>query len=867
MKPIHAFGSGLAVLSALLGSAVAEDARLSIVVPAGHGQQALAVRAEGEGVRVRVCAASACSADGGVMLPLPEDVRKLLGGARGREVELASGKRVLWIDVPASRAEPLAGSWVMLIAAPLAGKGAEPLIVWSGWTGIPKGEHGEERVSVALDEPVAGGKGRRILVGERWGDVTLCGRPALVGAKELDAATLELTRGAAVQNLGEASRAAAKKIIAERVSAERKPEVFRLLRATAASSAVDRKFGTLTDGDPETSWSENKAFEGAGEFVSIASAAEVGIQGFEITVRPGAEIPGGAAPKTFYLATLDQLFLVTMPEDAWKQPPGTRYAVKLPAELSTACVAVVLGDAYATRPRAVGEGKEAKLPQVTLAEIEARTAFDGQSLAGLVGALAGGGERARASAALLSRGGVAAMQAAIAGYEALDDAGKQLARGIIDAAPCSEQVPFFAAQFAASTAPGRPRAAPGEQEPELAHARDRLHRCGRAAAPALIGLVKAGAGGAGVEDAKAGPAAKGSRTWLLAADELALLAPAEAVPVILDVLGKADERSRRELRASLARAAKIPRAALTLKDEVAIERFRARPEVVQIDLLRAIGPALSRIDGAAQAFAALAVPGASFRTRYLLQAPAAELARAGDAPAEAFLRASLRSETDAHVRTRAAEVAAKVPALSSDLVQAVNDGEVRVREAAINALAEALPAAGGAVFPGLSAALGRRLESDDWTFIRAGAARALGALPAEATVDRALAAALKDPSPEVRGRVLSALGAHKATAHADAVRAIAASAEENVAVRAQAMLALAAMCDSRSLDTWTKLAQRAKAPVNEADRRLGSAAIAALGAVHPRDIGERLGPLLQKDTPLAVREMARVAVAAKGQCR
>ncbi|WP_437747498.1 hypothetical protein WMF39_22330 [Sorangium sp. So ce1504] len=77
------------------------------------------------------------------------------------------------------------------------------MLLWSGWTGIRKGEHGEERASVVLDEPAASGKGRRILVGEKHEDVSICGRPSLVGVKELSPATLELVRGATVQNLGQ----------------------------------------------------------------------------------------------------------------------------------------------------------------------------------------------------------------------------------------------------------------------------------------------------------------------------------------------------------------------------------------------------------------------------------------------------------------------------------------------------------------------------------------------------------------------------------------------------------------------------------------------------------------------------------------
>jgi hypothetical protein len=54
-------------------------------------------------------------------------------------------------------------------------------------------------------------------------------------------------------------------------------------------------------------------------------------------------------------------------------------------------------------------------------------------------------------------------------------------------------------------------------------------------------------------------------------------------------------------------------------------------------------------------------------------------------------------------------------------------------------------------------------------------------------------------------------------------------------------------------------AQRAKAPLNDADERIGAAAIAALGALHPKDLAERLAALLKEDTPPVVREMARAA--------
>jgi HEAT repeat protein len=858
----------LGLLGALLGPrlAAAQAPAPATSLPAAHGQQALALELAPTGLRAQVCAAAPCSAASGPLLALPDDVRPLLARGRATPIALADGKQLLRVDLPADPTGPSAGgSWVMLLAAPLTGKGSEPLVIWSGWTGVSRGEQGEQRSAVVLEEPTgpAAGNAKRVLVGERREDVTLCGRPTLVGAKEIDPATLTLGRGAHVQNLSADERGKAVKLAVDRLGAEPRPGApVRLLRATTASSAVEKKIGTLTDGDLTTSWSENKSGDGEGEFVTLSAPGEVGLQSFDLVVRPTAEIEGGAAPRTLYLATPERLFALTLPEDAWKQPAGTRYGVKLPEELHAACVAVVLGEAFAGKPAKAerDDAAAAKLPRVTLAEIEAHSAFDGATMEGLVGALAGGGDRAKAAAALLSRGGSPAIQALVAAFGKLDDAGQQLAEGVIDGAPCSDQVPFFAGRLAALGPTPRPAApapgaAPGPkppaptEDPARAHARDRLRRCGRASAPALAGLVRAGA----------------AETRVLAADELALVAPAEAVPVLLDALAGADDALRRDLRAALARAAKSPHALAALKDEVEEARFKARPEAVALDLLRAAGPALGHIEGAAQAFALLATPQASFRSRYLLQAPAAELSLSGDARAGAFLRESLRKDPAPEVRARAAEVAGKVGALGPELAAAVDDPEVRVRKAAIDAAIEALER-GLPAPPGLAASLSSKLASDDWTFVRAGAARALGVLPAGEAIDGALARALGDLAPDVRGRAIEALGAHGATRHADAIRERADTVEELPEVRARAILALAALCDRRSVDDWTRRAQRAKAPLDEADRRLGAASIAALGRLHPPDLAERLAPLVAKDSPPMVREMARAAIAAETKC-
>jgi hypothetical protein len=457
------------------------------------------------------------------------------------------------------------------------------------------------------------------------------------------------------------------------------------------------------------------------------------------------------------------------------------------------------------------------------------------------------------------------VKATIDGYSKLDDAGRQLAGGVIDAAPCETHLPFFANLLVSlSQKQGRSSSKQPSSfvdtrslaEAELAHARDRIRRCGRAAAPVLSKIVSEGP----------------ERARVAAADELALVAPAESVPVLLSAMAQSSDTARRELRTALSHAAKSQRAWPAMAAELEPARLSARSDTVRIDLLRAMGPYIGRVQGSARVFGEMARQKTDFRSRYLLLAPAAELAREGDRTALAYVGLALRADQDAHVRARAAEVAGRVPVLLPHLAVAAEDADVRVRDAAAVSIARAATDAERArrvraEEAAARTALVRRLRIDPWTFVRTNAARSLGALPAEAAADRMLAASVGDAAPDVRAAALDALGAHRAVAHAVVIRQVADNSKEMPEVRARAVLALAQMCDRASLDSWTKLARRTLNAADEADRRVGAAAIAALGHVHPADLRDRLAPLLARGAPHGPREMARAAVAERGGCR
>lgn len=836
----------VSVAAALVGlsaspARAAESPSTKVVnVPAASGQDALRVEITDKGILAIACP-GACSATA-TATPIADVPPEVLTAKAWipTSITLADGKHALQYDAQIPGENGAISTWTLIVGAPLtSAKSSAPVVLWSGWLDRKKGLEGEEAVSVVRVEPA--GKGSRVVIGEQRADLSLCGRPVMVSAREIDPATMTLAKSiyTMVDSLTIAEKKAAEKVIATRETSAATPPLVRLLRANAASSALEKKIGTLTDGSVDTAWTEGKVGDGHGEWVRMSASSDVAITGLSVQIRPtGDEVPDGAAPKTLYFATDSKVFEVQIPDSAWGDKDA-RYEVKLPAGVATSCLAVVLGDAHT--PKGITN------PRVTIAEITARTALDGMTYEKLAAELAWGDERSRAAAAMLGKGDARAVAAVGTAWEHLTEAGKSLAMDVIDAAACSNQAPFYAERLA--DARGKKMAGP-TADPIVVHARDRLRRCGRASSPALAKLIRESA----------------DPIKIAAAEELALVAPSDAIGVLLEVLPNVPDPVRRDLRAALSRAAQSPKSKGELADWMLPEKLQKLGDVAKIDLLRAMGPTLPDVEGGKKALFDLDGKQATFRTRYLLLAPAAELAAKGDSDALSLVREALSKDIDAHIRARAAEVAARVPVLGPELTTAAGDSEVRVREAAVRALTQV--AGQGQKLPAnTESVLVTRLGTDDWTFVRTGAAEALSAMPGSAVADKALAAALADKSADVRGVAIDGLGAHQAKSHAPEVRARAEANDEMVDVRARALLALGAMCDKDSLDLLTRTAQGARSLTSEVDRRLGAAALSALGDLQPDDLARRITLLTATDAPPLVREMAKSALSAKSRCK
>jgi hypothetical protein len=809
---VRAFLAGISALI-LPATAFAQAKGAVALAKAGAGQPALAVGFDDQGIlRAEVCAGASCTAQKGRELLVPTSLRARIKEARLKVVPIGRGRRAVVVTIPEPAHER---AWEAVIAAPVRG-GKEPVIAFEGMTGNAEGEYGVRRGGMVMVSEARADGTRSIVIGEQREDMALCGRPAVLAPKLLWPDDLSL-KPAKVQRLTPGERENATRVAAKKTDAPEGTR-FPLLRAIAASSAVGAP-GALTDGDPETTWSENRGGEGRGEYVLMQAPPALPITALELVIRPPTRaVDGAVAPKELWVATADRVLLVTLPEDAWKSP-GARWRVDLEKPLRTDCLAVITETAY---------GGDAK-SRVTLAEISARTEFDQSTLDGLVGALAGGGKRAEAAASALSALGPPAFEALAKAWDRLDEGGRRVALDVMDHAPCALRSPVYL------------RALLGPYKAHRIHARDRLRGCGKDAADAIEAvLIKAP-----------------RRAHPLLVNELGLVAPDRAIAHAVPLLAKADVRGRQLLRVGIGRAAGRKEAAAAVREKL---RDPALPVIAKLDLLRALGDRARDFQPeAGQALAGIARGTPDFRTRYLMVEPAAALSPVDPAARQLVARA-LTSDQSPFVRTHAAELIKTPAAFQTELVRALEDPEVRVREAALQALAD--PRAGFA-----ARAITTRLAEDRWPIVRVAAAEAIARLGPSAELDAALAAALEDASYHVRAPVVAALGERRAVRYAPLVRERLKDEEEITEVRGSAAVALGLLCDRESIDDLTGHALELSDPMLSPElRAIGMVSLGALSRIHPPDLAKRLRSLMRRDVHPLARHAAEAALRSRGSC-
>lgn len=795
----------LAVLSGILVLGRNAEAH---EVAGGGGLPALGLVAGETALFGRVCAALPCraeeagAADGGsARIDVPERFRKGLRGAAFETVPIGRGRMVGYVTVT----DPAEGDrWVAVVAASPDG----PKVLFSDVAapGLDRTAREPKMLS-----PRAGSHENELLLGERSETVHLCGRPTLLSPRVLDPRDLTW-KSVKVQQVGGAARASAVSLTLTK-SAEPAP-FSRLLSAVGASSALAAGPLAATDGDLTTFWSEARGSDGHGEFLVLRVPRDVPLTRLIISPLPLARlVPGAgpapdlAAPRRAFLLSDDRVFRLELPEEA---VPGASYSVRFPEAVKTSCLALVLDEG----------SRDGKGVAVTVAEVAAGTRWDDGKidLDGLVGALAGGGEDARATAAILAGAGEKVLAAIEKGYPSLDDAGRVLALTVLDQLPCEDTAGTYA------------RALSSKYEAESAHAAARLARCGRRAAKPLLAIVA---------DPK-------DPARFRAAEELSVLAPDLLLPLLARRGGEESPAVRKALRSALVRAARAERAeavVAALLDDATLLPGRT------LELLRATAPLLGKPELAAAAEGALqrvAPLDAPFDVRFLALGPAAILAASGSEKSLARLSAAL-AEPDLRLRVEAVRALGSLPSQRQVVLGLVRDPEPRVRQA----LASALRVLDDK--PARDALLS--LLADEWTFVRSAAFESLARVSADPAVDAALVAALsKERVPAAQARLVDAVGQRRLFAAGPPLLVLSGGDRTTLDVRVRATVALGRVCHTPAVESLVVVANRGLAPFAERDdATLGHAALAALArldaAAGPSGIASRLSAEARKVLP------------------
>ena len=798
----------------------------------GGGQNELVVGFGSQGaLRAAACATAGCSLVGGIDLELPATLAAQRNVTQLRAVALGDGRSAVVVKVPAK--EPAQAWQAVVVAVP--GQ-ATPKVVFKGYTGYVSGEPGlRQGRQVQISEPVDEAGTQRILVGDLHEDLTLCHREALLSPQLLDPHTLEL-KAAKVQRLTAAEREKAQEIIAQPVldtSAESSAEPSsahdaskgialvgkesRLLRAVGASSAVGWP-SALTDGDPETTWAENRGGAGRGEFIVMRALSDVPISAFDLLVRPPHKnIQNAVGAEVVWLITTHDVFKVRFTIDPWKTP-GTHYRLGLTHPVVTDCVALVTDSAYSESPKA----------EVTFAELSARTEFEAASVDNLMGALAGGGARAEAAGGVLSGMGEPAFTAINARFNELDEGGRRVALDVVDHGPCELSTPVYI------------KAIVGNIEEQRKHALDRIRRCGDKAKPTLVAATAT---------------AEGNRLARIV-EALSEVSPSAAISTIVARLGKRPHETR-ALREVLSRAVQSQGA------DDAIREVLARADLpldTTIDFLQALGPRETEFAPAAAVWIMNAAQASTdWQHRYRLVDTAEPVATTNPGVREWLARAMTNDESP-FVRKQAASSVKMPDMYRVELLSALQDREVRVREAA----AQALTTRAGAF---ARDALFERLKGDDWPLVRLAAADALSAQAPDNEIDLQLAKAIEDSAPMVRSHAIDALGHRQAFAQAPKILERYESRTEPTKVRMSAARALGWLCHQQAIAALKDRAITLRDPALDAEQRsLAGVSLAALSRIHPHNLQDLLTPLLNKDVNPSVRRAAQAAINATERC-
>lgn len=760
-------------------------------------------------VRFTSCATEPCAPSGNAArVAVPAEYA--LDKASMKAVLLRAGKSVVHVQIPAS--EHGSGSYELLLApgrdTPLFAGATQPRALERG---------GSQR----LERHDAGG-GALFVLGELPQGGGVCGRaeaPSRVHA-------LDPLRGrwvaATFPRLGTAARSARELTPSPTTAGWPDSRVLRPLHGSDETRGA-----SMVDGEPTTTWSEQRSGDGAGEVATFAIDPALGLTGFRVQLSPPQPLAAYAAPRSFYLATEKQLYRVRVPKG---QANGI-VEITLPGVEHSPCVSVVLDEADTSvkTPRSVG-----------IAEIAAITSLEREEHG--VSALSARiveGDSPRSHEALAYLLGIPTDLSAAWDhvYPSLSFRQKTMLAEVVDERGCAESSTLAVHDLTDADKLLRERA------------QARLERCRHQAAPALVAAL----------DAQA-PHRERARQ---AARILALLSPSVARRELPKRLH--DESTRAVFWTALGKAFRS-----ASREDLEASFAEASTDSAKLDVLLAAGARAEELGPPAARVVERVVAGPSVDLRYRAAQVAVTLAPRSTEARTAVLK--LARDQQPMVRHRTLGLLAHcercgpelAPLVSEILHGTATDANPRVRAAS----GELLQARANM---GIDAAWTNTMTEgthDPWPFVRVAYLQALGSLPAKLRPSDVVVERLRDDSVEVRQAALQALHGLAPASVRDAVLDRLDDPREASYVRASAALTLGTLCSYKDADRLTMLAHATLTPMAfELEREVGLRAIEALGILHPADLRERLAPLLDAKTPITLRRAAQRSLERRDTCK
>jgi hypothetical protein len=388
---------------------------------------------------------------------------------------------------------------------------------------------------------------------------------------------------------------------------------------------------------------------------------------------------------------------------------------------------------------------------------------------------------------------------------------------------------------------------------------------------ALSRLIALGPLGAAALFARLKEGSRGDETALIAA--LSSLDPAFAARHLPLLLEEKQGERRAQLRDALGRLVKDERARAAFSKWLREEEMQRLSPAAQLELVRALAPEISRLEGAYSALARLA-EGADFEAAYHLVPLLVKYQQKVERGPEILSRwLSGKVSREAGEEEKAAlsvrvlesllehgEHGAK-ETLGDSWDEVLTSENMRVRRGALLNLARHEEASRAR-----EAQLLKLLTDDRWPQVRAAAAlsvfpEANGSFTPRA--ERVLLRRLKnDPDGSVRRALLRAVAAAQGEEIVSAARR-AFEKDEDYLVRAEAAVTLGKLCDKGSIGALTARARAlGSGLMEEGPIELGLSSVTALALLTPSDINKRLAPLLSEKAPGLTRKQVLLRIEA-----